>query len=101
MADLPWLNHFFGETFGKDSDKTPYPYKVFYSSMHIGSTYFLPLCLISLIALVIFLLVKKEWLNSKNATRLYQFFYAFFCFGLLFSGFLSLQGAILNPTDII
>ena len=57
-ADLPFLNSFFGSIFGSDADVTPYPYKVFYLNLNVGSTYFLALLTILFLLALSFLVQK-------------------------------------------
>ena len=54
-ADLPWANSFFGGVFGQDGDLTPFPFKVFFTNLNIGSTYFLALTVICLLVAISFL----------------------------------------------
>lgn len=70
-ADLPWLNEVLGGIFGKDSDITPYPFKVFFMNLNIGSTYFLALCLICL--LIVCKLILSKTLKEKQILKLNSF----------------------------
>lgn len=101
-ADFPWFNEVLGGIFGRDSDITPYPYKVFYMNLNIGSTYFLALCIISLLLICKFILPKilneEHTLKTKSMT---EFLYSFFIFGIIFASCLSLHGAIINPSSTL
>jgi len=57
-ADFPWLNSLFGNLLGRDADITPYPYKVFFTNLNIGSTYFLALIIVTLLYLISFVLAR-------------------------------------------
>lgn len=98
-ADLPWLNSYFGRILSEPTDASPYPYLLFYSSLSIGSTYFLPLVLIFALALILLLLVwlRQPWRPSLRNIAL--FLYSFFLAGVAFSGVASVQGALLNPVE--
>ena len=96
-ADIYPLNGYFGNIFGKESDISPYPYKLYYVNMNIGSTYFMGLLIIIVMVCLTYLLSKK-WPIFQNYLN---FLYNFFCFGLYFSAFTSLQGSLINSTQII
>ena len=63
VADLPWLNDFFGATLAEPTDTTPLPYLLFYSSLSIGSTYLLALLVIAFLAVLLGLLayLRESW----------------------------------------
>lgn len=49
MADMPWLNEWFGYHLSDPSDITPLGYSIYYSNMSVFSMYFLPLMVFSAI----------------------------------------------------
>lgn len=60
LYDLPWANAYFGSIFGSPIDYIPDGYKLFYTNLNIGSTFFL-----SLIVLVLIIIGEKVFLNKK------------------------------------
>ena len=87
--DFPWLNNYFGEIFGKITDISPLPYKMFYTNLHVGSTYFLAICIILGLALIVFGTARLFSVEGK-ALKVAEFMYSFFIFGALFSAIISL-----------
>ena len=67
VIDMPWLNNFFGNIFGRDSDITPYPFKMFYMNLNLGSTYFLAWMSIMVLIGVSFLFLK--YCSEENKYR--------------------------------
>jgi len=49
MADLPWLNEWFGYYLSDPSDITPLGYSIYYSNMSIFSMYLLPLIVFTIL----------------------------------------------------
>ena len=58
-ADIPWLNGFFGETFGNPDDASPLSFMVFYVNMNIASMYFMA-CLTILLLVVLTVVIGKK-----------------------------------------
>ena len=96
IADLPWLNKTFGTILSRESDTSPDPYRLFYTSMSIASTFLLPLMIISLLFLV-FVILMCSFQNCKyHIKNLMLFFYCFFLGGMSFAFATCVQGAFLN-----
>lgn len=49
LYDLPWANTSLGSIFGSPTSYIPNPYKLFYTNLNIGSTYFISLILLLVI----------------------------------------------------
>lgn len=60
IFDVPWANAFFGLVFGSTFDYIPEGYKLFYTNMNIGSTYFIALLLV-----VILIIFDRVFLRKK------------------------------------
>ena len=100
IADLPWLNTTFGTILSRESDASPDPYRLFYTSMSIASTFLLPLMIISLLFLV-FVILMCSFQNCKyHIKNLMLFFYCFFLGGMSFACAACVQGALLNITHV-
>ena len=98
VADLPWLNSFFGSALSEQTDVTPYPYLLFYTSLSFGSTYFLAflvLALVSIILLLAFCFIETAKATVKNICH---FLYSYFYSGLSFAAIICVQGAVINFT---
>lgn len=70
--------------------------------MNLASMYLLGLSVFILFAIITIIIGKS--LSPKYDYKMYsylQFLYNFFCFGLIFAGCASLQGAILNPMETL
>ena len=68
--------------------------------MSIGSTYFIASCVI-LFGVFTLLIIRKFFEPNAKIASYSEFLYSFFSFGFIFAGCISLQGALLNPTQII
>jgi hypothetical protein len=66
MADLPWLNSWFGYMLSDDSDQTPPGFLLYFSNMSLYSTYLLPLVVL-LCALGLAYMILKD-----NSPRKFQ-----------------------------
>lgn len=60
IPDFPWLNQVFGNILADTSNKMPEPFSLFFSNLHIGSTYLLALIVIALVTFVLSLLYKNK-----------------------------------------
>lgn len=60
LYDIPWVNGYFGSLFGSPVDYIPDGYKLFYTNLNIGSTFFL-----SLIILLVIIIAEKVRSNKK------------------------------------
>jgi hypothetical protein len=103
LADLPWLNDYFGYNLGDPRDIQPEAYSIFYINMNFASTYLLAFFIIILLISIVGLMIEKGL--PRNFITRYKaylvFLYNFFSFGLIFAGCTSLQGSILNPISFI
>ena len=52
-ADIPWLNSYFSAHLSEIRDSSPDPYKLYYISLSIASTYLMALVVLIILALVI------------------------------------------------
>lgn len=69
-------------------------------NLNLGSTYFLAFITILVVSLILLAIAK----GAKKEDKIYPFFevlYSFFCFGVIFAGCISFQGAIINPIDTV
>jgi phosphopantetheine adenylyltransferase len=60
IYDVPWANDFFGSVFGSTFDYIPEGYKLFYTNMNIGSTYFIALLFVIILIIVDRLVLRKK-----------------------------------------
>ena len=99
MADLPMLNSFFGSRLSDPRDLSPAPYRLFFTSLSLSSTYLLALAMITAIALCLglALLLASQWRKALGNAAL--FFYCFFVGGLAFAAAACVQGALINFAD--
>jgi hypothetical protein len=99
LADLPWLNSFFGELLSDPRDSTPSPYLLFYTSLSIASTYLSVLALLFSLALILVVIayLVEEW--RPTITNIAKFIYTFFLGGLSLSAVLCIQGSFLNFSE--
>ena len=68
--------------------------------MQIGSSYFIPVCVVILITsiLAISKILKVE---QSKLNKVINIFSTLFSFGLVFAGACSIQGALLNPSSSV
>ena len=85
IADFPWLNSFLGERLSDPRDISPPPYRLFFTSLNIASTYLLALTIIAGIAIFMgmILLLASQW--KKTLKNVALFLYCFFVGGLAFA----------------
>ena len=98
-ADLPWLNSFFAELFSDPRDSSPEPYRFFYTSLSMASTYLLALIFLFSVFLVIGILayLVSSWRDSLKNVAL--FLYNYFLGGLAFAAVVCAQGAFMNMAE--
>ena len=60
LYDIPWLNSFFGSVFGSTFDYIPDGYRLFYTNLNIGSTYFIALLLLIILIIIDRILLRKK-----------------------------------------
>jgi len=94
MADLPWLNYYFASELSVPTEIIPSPYRIFYVSMSLASTYLLPIALFALLGTVLLIIYKA--CDNSAAGIFCLVLYNFFLPGLIIAGMGCLQGAIYN-----
>ena len=96
IADMPWFDSFFGNTLSDFRDASPQPFRLFYVSMSIASTYLLPLLTMASL-FVIFGLIYCNFPECKVPFKNFaSFVYCFFLGGISFAVAACVQGAFLN-----
>ena len=96
FADLPWLNNAFADRLSDASDASPAPFRLFYASLSLSSTFLFALITIAAITVVLatiaYLSVDSRTTVRNVALALYNFFLG----GICFAAVVSVQGAVLN-----
>ena len=96
IADLPWFNQFFGNALSDPRDSSPLPYRLFFVSMNLPSTFFLPLIAVVGLFLVLgFVACNFEFLRA-TFRNLASFLYCFFLGGISFAVAACVQGGVIN-----
>jgi hypothetical protein len=96
-ADLPWMNQYFGEWLGTATDDTPLPYRYFYTSLSIASTYLLPLATIAAVSAAMGAVAYFCEGTRETLKNIAGFLYSCVVAGLSFAGAACVQGILLNP----
>lgn len=60
IVDFPWANQFFGDLLADKSDVVPEIFALYYTNMHIGSTYFLAFIMIVVIGFIMWLVYQSK-----------------------------------------
>jgi hypothetical protein len=58
MADLPWLNSYFADRLSVSTEILPYPYRLFYISLSLASTYLLALAFFVILGIILLFIYK-------------------------------------------
>ena len=94
-ADLPWLNSV-TSSLSTNSDLSPNSYLLFYNNMTLASSYLSAILMISLIALVLFIIGVCSPSKRESLKVVGTFLFNFFEVGLIVAGSQSIQGAYYN-----
>lgn len=97
LADMPWLNNLFARVLADPRDASPSPYLLFYTSLNIASTYFLPLLFIILCYIVLLVVNKLIKDKTETLTNIGLVIYNYFLGGLSLATAACIQGSFLNP----
>lgn len=55
IFQLPWLNEYIGQLFANQSETLPSAFGLFYYGLNIGSTYFIPMIIVTVGAPILYL----------------------------------------------
>jgi hypothetical protein len=96
LADLPWLNPYFGNSLSSVTQETPQPFRIFYISLSFASTYFLAFLTICAMSLLLGVVACVKESTRAVVKNIGLFLYNFFLGGLALAAWMNLQGAIIN-----
>lgn len=99
FADLPWLNGYLADRFSDPLDSSPEPYRLFYTSLSLSSTYLLALTVLCLAAVVLGLVYYLSESSRTSVRNVALVLYNFFLGGISFAVVVCVQGAFLNSID--
>jgi hypothetical protein len=99
VADLPFLDATFAALLSDPLDASPDPYRVFYASLSVSSTYLLALIAVAALAVVLGLTAYLSEGCRPALGNCALFLLNFFYGGLAFASIVCVQGAFLNLAE--
>ena len=99
VADLPFLDSFFAALLSDPLDSSPAPFRVFYASLSLSSTYLLPLIVLIALTIVLGLVAYLSEGCRPAIINCALFLLNFFYGGLAFASVVCIQGAFLNLAE--
>lgn len=97
VLDLPWLNSYFAETLSDWTETLPPSYTLFYSSMNLGSTYFLPAIILLTLSLILASIYYIFIGSRQRIMNIASFLYNVFIAGVTVATTSACIGALNNP----